>query len=379
MENRPQEQPKSADIVIMDYIRFLPEEKRKDYEVMLRRCNFHDSDDPLFPIMLFLLFFQESVSYNVDRIDDSISEMKSVLQKCGQDKFTRYGTWITKFVLIALTIVNLLMFGLVLSSPAGKIVKATVRTAQNELQTIHNYWTQKLEEESLPLQSRSFGGGWTFAVFAAILASAWIPSILVLLHLKRINIPKKREIQTGQKPNLFWRNPARRKKNKSKQKKRNKQSPAQKQEANTEQNVPEKEQGPAPKQEANTEQKEPEKEQGPAPKQEANTEQKVPAKEQGSAPKQEANTEQKEPEKEQGSSPKQEANTEQKVPAKGQGPAPKQEANTEQNKVPEKEQGPAPKQEANTEQNVDPGEKKNRQQTDNPSAEPSKNTSSNEK
>ena len=154
MENRPQEQPKSADIVIMDYIRFLPEEKRKDYEVMLRRCNFHDSDDPLFPIMLFLLFFQESVSYNVDRIDDSISEMKSVLQKGGQDIFTRYGTWITKFVLIALTIVNLLMFGLILSSPAGKTVKATVRTAQNELQAIHNYWTQKLEEESLPLQSR---------------------------------------------------------------------------------------------------------------------------------------------------------------------------------------------------------------------------------
>ena len=341
MENRPQEQPKSADIVIMDYIRFLPEEKRKDYEVMLRRCNFHDSDDPLFPIMLFLLFFQESVSYNVDRIDDSISEMKSVLQKCGQDKFTRYGTWITKFVLIALTIVNLLMFGLVLSSPAGKTVKATVRTAQNELQAIHNYWTQKLEEESLPLQSRSFGGGWTFAVFAAILASAWIPSILVLLHLKRINIPKKREFQTAQKPNLFWRDPTRRKKNKSKQKKRNKQSPAQKQEANTEQNVPEKEQGPAPKQEANTERN------------------KVPEKEQGPDPKQEANTEQKEPEKEQNPPPKQESDTEQKVP--------------------EKEQGPSPKQEANTEQNVDPGEKKNRQQTDNPSAEPSRNPNSNEK
>ena len=143
MENRPQEQPISADIVIMDYIRFLPEEKRKDYEVMLRRCNFHDSDDPLFPIILFLLFFQESVSYNVDRIDDSISEMKSVLQKSGQDKFARYGAWISKFVLIALTIVNLLTFCMVLSSPAGKTVKATVRTAQNELQAIHNYWTKK--------------------------------------------------------------------------------------------------------------------------------------------------------------------------------------------------------------------------------------------
>ena len=273
MENRPQEQPISADIVIMDYIRFLPEEKRKDYEVMLRRCNFHDSDDPLFPIMLFLLFFQESVSYNVDRIDDSISEMKSVLQKSGQDKFARYGAWISKFVLIALTIVNLLTFCMVLSSPAGKTVKATVRTAQNELQAIHNYWTKKLEEDSVPLQSHSFDGGWTFALFAVILAAAWIPSVLVLLHLKRINFPKKSENQTGQKHHLFWCNPPNKKKNKFKQKKRKKRSPAPKQETNTEQNKePEKEQSPAPKQETSSEQnKTPEKEQSPSSKQESST------------------------------------------------------------------------------------------------------------
>ena len=273
MENRPQEQPISADIVIMDYIRFLPEEKRKDYEVMLRRCNFHDSDDPLFPIILFLLFFQESVSYNVDRIDDSISEMKSVLQKSGQDKFARYGAWISKFVLIALTIVNLLTFCMVLSSPAGKTVKATVRTAQNELQAIHNYWTKKLEEDPVPLQSHSFDGGWTFALFAVILAAAWIPSVLVLLHLKRINFPKKSENQTGQKHHLFWCNPPNKKKNKFKQKKRKKRSPAPKQETNTEQNKePEKEQNPAPKQETSSEQnKAPEKEQNPSSKQESST------------------------------------------------------------------------------------------------------------
>ena len=273
MENRPQEQPISADIVIMDYIRFLPEEKRKDYEVMLRRCNFHDSDDPLFPIMLFLLFFQESVSYNVDRIDDSISEMKSVLQKSGQDKFARYGAWISKFVLIALTSVNLLTFCMVLSSPAGKTVKATVRTAQNELQAIHNYWTKKLEEDPVPLQSHSFDGGWTFALFAVILAAAWIPSVLVLLHLKRINFPKKSENQTGQKHHLFWCNPPNKKKHKFKQKKRKKRSPAPKQETNTEQNKePEKEQNPAPKQETSSEQnKAPEKEQSPSSKQESST------------------------------------------------------------------------------------------------------------
>ena len=359
MENRPQEQPISADIVIMDYIRFLPEEKRKDYEVMLRRCNFHDSDDPLFPIMLFLLFFQESVSYNVDRIDDSISEMKCVLQKSGQDKFARYGAWISKFVLIALTIVNLLTFCMVLSSPAGKTVKATVRTAQNELQAIHNYWTKKLEEDPVPLQSHSFDGGWTFALFAVILAAAWIPSVWVLLHLKRINFPKKSENQTGQKHHLFWCNPPNKKKHKFKQKKRKKRSPAPKQETNTEQNKePEKEQNPAPKQETSSEQnKAPEKEQSPAPKQETSSEQnKTPEKEQSPSSKQESSEGQnKEPEKEQSS-------------------ALKQDAHTEQNKEPEKEQSPSSKQESSTGKDEDPGEKKNSQQTDNSSAEPKRRT-----
>ena len=194
MESRPQEQPKSADIVIMDYIRFLPEEKRKDYELMLRRCNFHDSDDPLFPIMLFLLFFQESVSDNVDRIEDSIAELKTAPPKSRKTNI-RKTVAAVHFGLIALTIVNLVLFGCGLfrqnPRPVLKAVNTTAETAQSELQEINRYWTRKLEEGPEVRQWRSTDR--TFAMIAVAAAvSAWIPAVIVLLRGKRLRFPEKR-------------------------------------------------------------------------------------------------------------------------------------------------------------------------------------------
>jgi len=185
MENRPQEQPISADIVIMDYIRFLPEEKRKDYEVMLRRCNFHDSDDPLFPIMLFLLFFQESVSENVDRIEDSIGEMKSVLPqqwKAGKPR-------IFLFLLIALTIVNLVLLGCGVFHRISPLVESAAKAApaspHSELQQINRYWTRKLSEKPENRQSGPLNEKF-FAVIAVVGAvSAWIPVIFILMQKYR--------------------------------------------------------------------------------------------------------------------------------------------------------------------------------------------------
>ena len=194
MESRPQEQSKSADIVIMDYIRFLPEEKRKDYEVMLRRCNFHDSDDPLFPIMLFLLFFQESVSDNVDRIEESIAELKAAPQKSRKTNIRKTAA-VVHFGLIALTIVNLVLFGCGLfrqnPRPVLKAVKTTAQTAQSELQEINRYWTRKLEEG--PEIRQCSGADRTFAMIAVTAAvSAWIPAVIVLLRGKRLRFPEKR-------------------------------------------------------------------------------------------------------------------------------------------------------------------------------------------
>ena len=52
-------EPFNFELILMDFLKYMPEAKRHDYELMLRRCNFSDPADPMFPVMLFLLFFQE--------------------------------------------------------------------------------------------------------------------------------------------------------------------------------------------------------------------------------------------------------------------------------------------------------------------------------
>ena len=183
-EKTSQEQA-SVETAVQDFIRFLPEEKRDDYELMLRRCNFHEPTEPMFPIMLFLLFFQESVSENVDRIEDSIGEMKSVLPqqwKAGKPR-------IFLFLLIALTIVNLVLLGCGvfhrISPLEESAAKAAPASPHSELQQINRYWTRKLSEKPENRQSGPLNEKF-FAVIAVVGAvSAWIPVIFILMQKYR--------------------------------------------------------------------------------------------------------------------------------------------------------------------------------------------------
>ncbi len=174
-----------VETAVQDFIRFLPEEKRNDYELMLRRCNFHEPTEPMFPIMLFLLFFQESVSENVDRIEESIGEMKSVLSERGKARNPR----MFLFLLIALTIVNLVLFCCGVFHRNSPLVESAAKAApaspHSELQQIHRYWTRKLTEkpenrQSGPLNEKLFA---VIAVAGAV--SAWIPVIFILLQKYR--------------------------------------------------------------------------------------------------------------------------------------------------------------------------------------------------
>jgi len=181
----------SVETAVQEFIRFLPEEKRKDYELMIRRCNFHDPTEPMFPIMLFLLFFQESIGDSVARIEESVAEVKGTPPKCGKKEksrfsFLRRAGW----VLIALAVAALLMFGLFRKNPpsAERTPQTTPQTAKHELQEINRYWQHKLkkdEAEALSRQYRSGNGDATIILSAAAVVSAWIPAILVLLNWKR--------------------------------------------------------------------------------------------------------------------------------------------------------------------------------------------------
>ena len=181
----------SVETAVQEFIRFLPEEKRKDYELMIRRCNFHDPTEPMFPIMLFLLFFQESIGDSVARIEESVAEVKGTPPKCGKKEksrfsFLRRAGW----VLIALAVAALLMFGLFRNNPpsAERTPQTAPQTAKHELQEINRYWQHKLkkdEAEAPSRQYRSGNGDAAIILSAAAVVSAWIPAILVLLNWKR--------------------------------------------------------------------------------------------------------------------------------------------------------------------------------------------------
>ena len=58
-------EPFNFELTLTDFLKYMPEAKRHDYELMLRRCNFSDPADPMFPVMLFLLFFQDNLAFPV--------------------------------------------------------------------------------------------------------------------------------------------------------------------------------------------------------------------------------------------------------------------------------------------------------------------------
>ena len=180
-----------SETAVKDFIRFLPEEKRDSYELMLRRCNFHDDNDPLFPIMLFLLFFQESVSENVDRIEDSIAELKGMPLKCGKkDKYRPSILRIAGLVLIALIIVILSLFWGGILRKNRRPAMAATQNAQHELQKMNRYWLDKLEaeERSDAVSQRS---NWFIITAVNLGCSAGLLLFFLIIFMRKIRKTEK--------------------------------------------------------------------------------------------------------------------------------------------------------------------------------------------
>ena len=64
-------------LILTDFLKYVPEPKRHDYELMLRRCNFSDPADPMFPVMLFLLFFQDNLADRMEELTEEVTRREN--------------------------------------------------------------------------------------------------------------------------------------------------------------------------------------------------------------------------------------------------------------------------------------------------------------
>ena len=142
-------EPFNFELTLTDFLKYLPEAKRHDYELMLRRCNFSDPADPMFPVMLFLLFFQDNLA---DRMEELAEEVKAQKTTSPAEHIPvvpeRKSCWKTVIaVLLAIQLI-LTVFGVFCLTfrdfPSQPIMNPAI-SHSSEIQKINRYWDAKLQ------------------------------------------------------------------------------------------------------------------------------------------------------------------------------------------------------------------------------------------
>ena len=142
-------EPFNFELILMDFLKYMPEAKRHDYELMLRRCNFSDPADPMFPVMLFLLFFQDNLA---DRMEELTEEVKTQKTIPSTDHAAvapeRKSCW--KIVVAVLMAVQLILtifsiFCLTFRDFPSQPIMNSAISHSSEIQKINRYWDAKLQ------------------------------------------------------------------------------------------------------------------------------------------------------------------------------------------------------------------------------------------
>ena len=142
-------EPFNFELTLTDFLKYMPEAKRHDYELMLRRCNFSDPADPMFPVMLFLLFFQDNLA---DRLEELTEEIKAQKTIPSMDHAAvapeRKSCW--KIVVAVLMAVQLILtifsiFCLTFRNFPSQPIMNSAISHSSEIQKINRYWDAKLQ------------------------------------------------------------------------------------------------------------------------------------------------------------------------------------------------------------------------------------------
>lgn len=142
-------EPFNFELILMDFLKYMPEAKRHDYELMLRRCNFSDPADPMFPVMLFLLFFQDNLADRMEELTEEVKAQKTIPPTDHTAAAPeRKSCWeIVVAVLMAVQLM-LTVFGVFCLTfrdfPSQPIMNPAI-SHSSEIQKINRYWDAKLQ------------------------------------------------------------------------------------------------------------------------------------------------------------------------------------------------------------------------------------------
>lgn len=142
-------EPFNFELILTDFLKYMPEAKRHDYELMLRRCNFSDPADPMFPVMLFLLFFQDNLADRMEELTEEVKAQKTIPPTDHTAAAPeRKSCWeIVVAVLMAVQLM-LTVFGIFCLTfrdfPSQPIMNPAI-SHSSEIQKINHYWDAKLQ------------------------------------------------------------------------------------------------------------------------------------------------------------------------------------------------------------------------------------------
>ena len=178
--------------IIADILDCFPKSKRHIYELMLRRCNFTDPGEPLFPVMLFLLFVQDNLKDGTLALAD---EVKSLSKKIKENNGTaavstsgtpnRFWKYAVPVILILQLVLTTVCLGTILLPKEKTTYQyvANSNTGSAEIQSINRYWDAKIKH----INKEKVFMNWS-EIFSDDILKIVIPALGILILLMIIQI-----------------------------------------------------------------------------------------------------------------------------------------------------------------------------------------------
>ena len=142
-------EPFNFELTLTDFLKYMPDAKRHDYELMLRRCNFSDPADPMFPVMLFLLFFQDNLADRMEELTEEVKAQKTIPSTdhaaVAPERKSCWKIVITVLMAVQLMLTVFCVFCLTFRDFPSQPIMNSAISHSSEIQKINRYWDAKLQ------------------------------------------------------------------------------------------------------------------------------------------------------------------------------------------------------------------------------------------